>query len=68
MLLAGNEQYNKDFPAQVAAMEAKAKALGRGNTLTYMNVRKPPTVPQCYPNHAANLPRSTSRSPITASG
>jgi hypothetical protein len=34
---AGNEQYNQDFPAQVAAMEAKATALGMPNELFYLN-------------------------------
>ena len=33
----GNEQYNAQFPQQVAAMEAKAKQLGRGGQLYYMN-------------------------------
>ena len=33
----GNEQYNAQFPEQVAAMEAKAKQLGRGGQLYYMN-------------------------------
>jgi len=33
----GNEQYNAQFPQQVAAMEAKAKQLGRAGQLYYMN-------------------------------
>jgi len=33
----GNEQYNPSYPEQVAAMEAKAKELGQGGKLFYMN-------------------------------
>ena len=32
----GNEQHNEQFVAQVAAMEARARTLGLGGTLTYI--------------------------------
>jgi hypothetical protein len=32
----GNEQYNPNYVDQVAAMEAKARDLGIGNTIHYM--------------------------------
>eukprot|EP00055_Hartaetosiga_balthica_P017725 m.122044 g.122044 ORF g.122044 m.122044 type:complete len:822 (+) comp9387_c1_seq3:100-2565(+) len=33
----GNEQYNSNYPSQVAAMEERAESLGMGKTLFYMN-------------------------------
>ena len=33
----GNEEYNPNYPAQVAAMERKAKELGIGNTLHFID-------------------------------
>ena len=46
------EQYNPSYPAQVAAMEAKAKELGQGGKLFYMN---PNNAKWLHPDDAAKV-------------
>ena len=46
------EQYNPSYPAQVASMEAKAKELGQGGKLFYMN---PNNAKWLHPDDAAKV-------------